>query len=1244
MDKLKYTIRNMWKKFTNIFGKKGQNFIVETSNLPYESLSPIADADKDGTYKEALDWALSKRKEKDIKNIALTGPYGSGKSSVLKTFMNKNEDESLKFLPISLATFQEEKQEQETKEEKREKETEERKQKGKETEVEKRLITLELLRQIEFSILQQIFYREEEHKIPDSRFIRIKTVNKTELFLYTLALGIFGGSFLYAFFPSLFNNPLGLEFNDNIKAVFHFLAFFFVISIGFGIIWKFAKSLINLRINKINIQNLELGADDNLNKSVLNDNIDEILYYFRQGGYNVVIFEDLDRFEQTEIFTKLREINLLINQSKSIEEHVVFIYAVRDDIFKENERTKFFDFIIPVIPIVNFSNSSEILVKKREKENYTFSKELIDDVSTFLGDMRLLSNITNEYHIYQKSLNPKLSPDQLFAILVYKNLYPSDFTNLANNQGNLYKHIYRKKEFVRDLIEKSDEQTQERKDKIEELEKEKLQNIEELRKLYVFSFLNWYLSKRDNFSHFLNNGTNMNLTEIVDEKFFSNFLNNRISSYYLISDRYSNKQKNRENEYYITEFGKENNNLSHFHERESKLKEISEGAINRLEKEIGNLRIQKEQAKRLSVAELIAEGEIEFGSTAQERLISVLLRNGYVTENYIDYISIFHEVSISRSDHEFLLNVKSQTDNNYELELEQAENLINKINALDFTRKYVFNFDLVNCLAKSNKDRNETKSINLFKKLSDESDESTEFVESYLNSEKTEPTFLSKLFGEWKSIWNYIQDKSKFTSERKEEYFQLILEHGTVESIQAIADNSNFGDFILSKKDFLHNQIGEQKIRKIIKSLHLHIKHIPEDVNDDMLRFIHEGGYHALSIDVVRLLCCRLDDTYYEYDFNNRNYSYIQNSKCSFLKKGIERNINAYVSNIFLKLGRFEREASNITLLNNSVLKSKYHEQIIVQMYYKVPDISDINNSTLRDALLVNNKVEPSWDNILFRYEEGENEDEYAIGSIDVEYLSRIENAKALASKKIKRDSEGEKRYTPFIKHILLNNAIDNEAYSLLVKSSPYWYPKLPIEELSEPKVKSLITNKTLRLSSSSFSAIPTSKLEILLVERNSEAFEKIDEYTLTASFVKLAIKSTVFSDEQKATIIEKYKSSNYSIEDLFSKILAEFVISNRDFLKSDDSLKGLVLSKNIDIETSLRLFIERHNEFDNDFTTEFIETLPEPYLEINNKRKRPIIPNTEVNRAFLNILESKGVFSSFTETGKGFKVWQNRQ
>lgn len=76
-----------------------------TEAVQFYNLTLCDDVDLVG-YKEAIDYALSEDK---ILNIALTGSYGAGKSSVLESCKRKMMEnvESHKFFHISLARFDE---------------------------------------------------------------------------------------------------------------------------------------------------------------------------------------------------------------------------------------------------------------------------------------------------------------------------------------------------------------------------------------------------------------------------------------------------------------------------------------------------------------------------------------------------------------------------------------------------------------------------------------------------------------------------------------------------------------------------------------------------------------------------------------------------------------------------------------------------------------------------------------------------------------------------------------------------------------------------------------------------------------------------------------------------------------------------------------------------------------------------------------------------------------------------------
>src|SRR5690606_32989398 len=245
------------------------------------------------------------------------------------------------------------------------------------------------------------------------------------------------------FIPSIFRD---LKIEGAVLTWIHYLSVVVILLGFFGIIFSSIRVIRSVTLQKLNFQNAEIGIGVNQNKSILNHHIDEILYFFSVRPYNVVVIEDLDRFKQTEIFTKLSEINLLLNASnKTKRKEIVFIYAVRDEMFTDKERTKFFDFIIPVITIINSSNSAKILMAKSNEFQYQLSDELIEDLSYYIDDMRLLHNITNEFYLYKKLLDQNLTQDKLFAIITYKNIQPQQFVLLSGNSGKIYDLIYSKR-------------------------------------------------------------------------------------------------------------------------------------------------------------------------------------------------------------------------------------------------------------------------------------------------------------------------------------------------------------------------------------------------------------------------------------------------------------------------------------------------------------------------------------------------------------------------------------------------------------------------------------------------------------------------------------------------------------------------------------------------------------------------------------------------------------------------------
>ena len=201
--------------------------------------------------------------------------------------------------------------------------------------------------------------------------------------------------------------------------------------------------------------NVNMENRDFSSVSYFDNFLSDVIYLFDESDADFVIFEDLDRFNDHSIFEKLREINLMVNQRRNSanDKKLMFFYVISDEVFSEKkdvsatEKTKFFDVIIPIVPIVNNTNSFDYLKSKLLDELEITDKNdfetFLYQISIFIDDFRVLKNIVNEFKIYKEihKNNIKIDCKQLLALIVYKTLNSSDFNDLVKSKGELYTQI-----------------------------------------------------------------------------------------------------------------------------------------------------------------------------------------------------------------------------------------------------------------------------------------------------------------------------------------------------------------------------------------------------------------------------------------------------------------------------------------------------------------------------------------------------------------------------------------------------------------------------------------------------------------------------------------------------------------------------------------------------------------------------------------------------------------------------------
>lgn len=295
-------------------------------------------------------------------------------------------------------------------------------------------------------------------------------------------------------------------------------------------------------------------ADEKVDEVSLNKNMDEILYFFEETDYTLVVIEDVDRFDSPEVYTKLREINKIINDYDAIRRRIVFVYALKDDMFTNENRTKFFDFIIPVVPYVDATNSGEYLRRRLEtlkntEIDFDISNDYIVNVSPFISDMRVLNNICNEFVVFKKTIKDsqelnKLKDEQMISIMIFKNIYPEEFENLQKSEGLIKRAYSNRSNFIKN---KSVELQNEIESAEEEKKKSDSQGLLDVESIKL-AFIQKLVGDKGIFKKIQGTKGTYTKSEILKDDFsLSQIGNGDVTVYYQAINNYGDKTESKKN-------------------------------------------------------------------------------------------------------------------------------------------------------------------------------------------------------------------------------------------------------------------------------------------------------------------------------------------------------------------------------------------------------------------------------------------------------------------------------------------------------------------------------------------------------------------------------------------------------------------------------------------------------------------------------------------------------------------------
>lgn len=889
----------------------------------FEPLTPVLLKEHiSSKYERELRHALE---NPEILNIAITGSYGAGKSSVLKTFFENHRFYKHTF--VSLATFTKpdlvgesgNKPKVDTSSQtSAEKGTDAAEPKlDKDNTVEKADKDV-LINRIEETIVQQLLYAVPASKVPKSRLKRITQTSSFHLSLRTGAMTAIAVCALRLYSPTIANNSSVASswLLEKLLLISEPLALLVLAAGGIWLLHTALKLLSLFSIDGLTLKGGKLEATQH--GSVLHKNVDEIIYCFERSDVDVVVIEDLDRFDVQEIFFRLREINFIIRNSPQVKRPVRFVYAIRDEMFGVGDKTKFFDLIIPIIPVVHGDNANELLSKllgKRissDRLPHRLHERLIDNVGYYIDDMRLIKNLVNEYSIYESLLvcgEVKLDLNKLFAMVAIRNLYPRAFADLAKRRGTLYSIFEEYPAWVASQFQSKEDELSALQARRIARQHEQAKDVVELRARV------WYeIMRRDQAweatSLQLDNGSYISLKDIAEDDGFARF-NATSNARPAIEKRPSVKWNPQKRETIL----KEVNYEARAKVLDDSLPEL-DAQIAKLEREIRQLKaVPFRVAVRKTYGGVVRERLTDF------KMVIFLVLKGYLDTDFVDYLGYFYEGSLTQSDKNLILALGRDEMAGFNTKVEKPERVIRALDHESLSQGRGILLGLMNELLKprllereESEERAEKLAV-ILKGGHQEPELLGEATEYFVEFEKGNELVRALHSADSDLIFSVLSTRRFQTDESRARWIYHVLDTLTADETASLDEDGTLSTWVEQLEDvsaWIPRMSASERGWQWLRTKPIKFSNINKQISPDDLKAVVTWRCLKLDLRMLRLLCQVADGN---VEDDAVSYERLVQLEVPNLKEQLDEDIFAVVEQLLQQEGMLDESSDTLRAL-----------------------------------------------------------------------------------------------------------------------------------------------------------------------------------------------------------------------------------------------------------------------------------------------------------------------------------------
>ncbi|MGJ8526012.1 hypothetical protein LMG33818_001760 [Halomonadaceae bacterium LMG 33818] len=1212
---------------------------LSNSSFNYEPLVAQYLESEHKEYVSAIEAALD---DNNICNIALSGNFGVGKSSILKKVAQIHRKKVVELSMSALAPIKMQKLDDSLP-----------------------IQATTPTNRIQQEIVKQLLYREDPTKTPGSRFRRIERFRP----IREIAIAILFGFVISVVFllTGWTVNIVDLFPYPHISLIWSQSIVWIVIScIELLGRWLFFGKL---HIKQLSAGSASITLDDN-SVSYFDQYLDEIFYFFEISKRDIVIFEDIDRFNDSYIFETLRALNSLLNISSQFNKKPIrFIYAIKDSVFEnvsydeedrrsgeidnvlndaitlETERanrTKFFDLIIPVVPFVTHLSARNLIIQQLKDFKNEISLDLIDIAAQYVPDMRLIKNVYNEFYTFNKHIfsgdgeGLNLNKTELFAMMLYKSKYLRDFEMIRLGDSNLDRLYRSSRVFVEKNIKKIEKERRELRDKLNNINGVANRCVDLGEDLIKFITNTVEIAK----CHWANEnlqfkGKTISRESLNEVGFWEDFIcgddNNSIINLNLSTTSYPRKHCS----FYFTRSNVETGLKITFDVQkwnEGDREEIS-NCIKSKTDEITLLRSADFETLIRQPGFLISVGESErsFDQISLEilnqGLAYQLVKNGYIGRNFTLYTSTFHGNRISSSALNFIIHhvERNQMDVYFELSEDDVDAIIRERGKSSLSDSAMYNISILDYLMAHDKESTDV----IVKSLTSYGDKQSQFIQAYLVYGQYSQQLIARLSIFSNNIVSFLVSDAQLENVLKLKLVDEALVHLTTmmqrtDSRISLYLLTHYAEFETLKSDNIDFTLSES-IGEFFENSNILIPNLKVLGKDVLISFVSRNLYEINSSNIEIAINDKSNKALDSIsEVNDIIYYYMLNNLSLYLKavdddtKTIEHNSN------FIKVIQDVLEY-NVDAVSEIIRRSS--SQCIIT------DISAVSEMAW-PSLAKHHRFTTTFNNVMLYIKKNKS-------SID-EYLSGL---LSITNKILEIDSYDEE---------------DKEKLALKIIGAN--------EYLTSPvlRVNLVLSLKLTYCLDVQDISIENGSLFLLLLENNIIADDAISyEYLLSAEwktredficsskeFITYMTPELVGNDLENILASDKINSTikkriidnaiDYTREANVSGLteLAIYALKNKTELSNDAILR--MAQENVSTSQIISLVWPIISSINRDRLFEILQELGGDYPNLTKVGyDKPLIPNNPENIALLSRLQHEGIVGKYKQSEDVIRVYK---